>query len=594
MPQSDSPSLPSRWTFSDYGRCLDSGAPINALLAELDARDKAYDDPAIWIDRLAAEKRALWVAAASTGIQGKALRGLPFAIKDNIDLAGTRSTAACPSFNPTPAEVSAPVVERLVEAGAIPIGKTNMDQFATGLVGVRSPYGTPRNTFDPRYIPGGSSSGSAAAVAAGLCAFSLGTDTAGSGRVPASLNELVGYKPTRGLISTRGVVPACRTLDCVSIFARTVGDAAAVARVAIGFDPLDPFSRACPPTFHRAPKQPTVAVPSATDLEFFGDTEAADLFKAATQRLKTLGMDVVEIDYRAFREAASLLYEGPWVAERYLAVGSHLEAAAEVIHPITREIISKGAHPRAADAFRAFERLAGLRQQAEQVWNGCVAMLTPTLPTPYLCEEVSADPIRLNSRLGTYTNHFNLLDLCGIAVPAGRLRGGTLPWGVTFSAPAFHDDVLFDLASRFLAERLPEPALRPTGTRVEVAVCGAHLRGFPLNQDLVRLGGAFVEETTTRAAYRFYALAGTVPAKPGLVRVDAGGFEIGVEVWSIPEANFGRLVAGIPSPLGIGTVELVDGRTVKGFLCESAGLAGAEDISHLGNWRRYTSARAKD
>jgi len=556
-------------------------ADLKTQLDRIDARDQ---DP-VWISRC---PRAA-IEAAAAGAPSGPLRGVTFGIKDNIDLAGLPTTAACPDFAYTPA-VSAPVVARLVAAGAIPLGKTNLDQFATGLVGVRSPYGVPVNPFGSDFLPGGSSSGSAVAVAAGLCDFALGTDTAGSGRVPAAFNNLIGLKPTKGLLSTRGVVPACRSLDCVSIFARTVGEAAEVLAVAAGYDAEDPFSRRAEPPLANESWPPRIGIPRADQREFFGNAAAAQLFAAAVNKWRQLGATIVEIDYTPFRDAARLLYEGPWVAERYAAIRDFIEKKPDSLHPVTRRIIEPARALTAVSGFEYGYRLAALRRQADQVWREIDVLLTPTAGIVYTVAEVEADPVRLNSNLGYYTNHMNLLDQCGLAVPAGFLPNG-MPWGVTLAAPAFCDDRLLRLGARFLGEAAPPRALAPAGPLVRLAVCGAHLSGLPLNGQLTRLGATLVEATTTAPQYRLYALPGTTPPKPGLVRVAADGAAIAVEVWELPRDAYGHFVAEIPAPLGIGTLVLKDGASVQGFLCEAIAVANAEDVTAHGGWRAYLASR---
>jgi len=554
-------------------------------IAQALERIAARGDDHVWITKLSGEIVHKHAAAAPVG----PLQGVTFAIKDNIDLAGVPTTAACPEFAYTPA-TSASIVQRLMAAGAIPLGKTNLDQFATGLVGVRSPYGVPKNPFDADYLPGGSSSGSAVAVAAGLCTFSLGTDTAGSGRVPASFNNLVGLKPTKGLLSTKGVVPACRSLDCVSIFTRSVGEAAEVLSVAAAFDEKDPFSRVAQPPVVDESWPPRIGVPRAGQLEFFGNAEAAKLFAAAVERWRSLGAKIVEIDYTPFLAAARLLYEGPWVAERYAAIREFIEQKPEAMHPVTRKIIEGAKGLTATQTFTAGYRLAELRRQADLAWNNIDVLLTPTAGTIYTLAEVEAEPVKLNSNLGYYTNHMNLLDLCGLAVPAGFLPSG-MPWGVTLSAPAFCDDRLLRLGAKFLNEPAPKRALAAPAPITQVVVCGAHLSGLPLNWQLTRLGGKLVTATTTAPQYRLYALPGTVPPKPGLVRVAEQGAAIAVEVWELPLAAYGNFVAGIPAPLGIGSINLADGSVAQGFLCESVALTGAKDITHLGGWRAFLAAK---
>jgi allophanate hydrolase len=568
---------------------------VDGVLARIAARG----DDKMWIHR--APRAALEARADELERRGPAglpLYGIPFAVKDNIDVDGQPTTAACPEFAYTPA-ASAPVVQALVDAGAIAIGKTNLDQFATGLVGTRSPYGACTNTFDPRYVSGGSSSGSAVAVAAGLASFSLGTDTAGSGRVPAAFNNIVGLKPTRGALSTRGMVPACRSLDCVSIFALTAADALAVLGVARGFDAHDPWSRRT----GTAPLPDAIAgcrfgVPRASQLEFFGNRDAERLFGAAAALLERLGARRVEIDFAPFVEAARLLYGGPWVAERYLAIREFFERRPDALFPVTREIVAGAATYSAADAFAAAYRLQEIRRAVEPVWREIDLLVTPTAGTIYTIDEVNADPIRLNTNLGYYTNFMNLLDLAAIAVPAGFQPNG-LPFGITLAAPAFTDEglcrlggaVQAALVQRMGATNLPPPAAvaraaAPAGI-VRIAVCGAHMSGLPLNHQLTDRGGRLVRTCRTAARYRLYALAGFTPARPGMVRSEANGAAIEVEVWAVPAEAVGSFVDGIPPPLGIGTVELEDGEQVRGFVCEGYAVAGARDISALGSWRKF-------
>ncbi|MFI9652640.1 allophanate hydrolase [Guyparkeria halopsychrophila] len=532
------------------------------------------------------------------------LYGVPFAIKDNIDLAGVPTTAACPDYAYTP-ERSAFVVQRLIEAGAVPVGKTNLDQFATGLVGTRSPYGACHNAFDPDYLSGGSSSGSAVAVALGQVAFSLGTDTAGSGRVPAMFNNLVGVKPTRGLLSAGGVVPACRTLDTVSIFALTGPDAQRVLDVAAVFDSDDAFARPDRvPEFGHAAIPATgfrFGVPRREQLAFFGDAENPGRFDTTIDRLAALGGTAVEIDFGPFLEAARLLYEGPWVAERYAAIEPFIEQSADSLHPVTRQIIAGGATPRAAEAFKAQYRLAELRRQTETVWADVDLVVTPTAGRHYRIDEVEADPVQKNSDLGYYTNFMNLLDFAALAVPAG-FRDDGLPFGVTLFAPAFTDRDLLALGDRLQRasvdrlgatdQPLPEETLDAGGEHViPVAVCGAHLSGLPLNWQLTQRRGRLAQTTRTAPEYRFYALPGGPPERPGLVRVTEGGAAIDVEVWDVPASEFGSFVAGIPAPLGIGKLTLADGSEVPGFIAEPIATQGATDITELGSWRSHLAER---
>ncbi|HEX4377814.1 MAG TPA: allophanate hydrolase [Steroidobacteraceae bacterium] len=577
-----------------------------ALVRDLYAQIRAYRDEAVWITLLP-EEQVLEQARALEACEPDSLPlyGVPFAIKDNIDLADVPTTAACEEFAYRPSE-SAFVVARLISAGAMPIGKTNLDQFATGLVGTRSPYGICRNTFDPTFISGGSSSGSAVAVAAGLVSFALGTDTAGSGRIPAAFNNLIGWKPTCGLLSPRGVVPACRSLDTISILALTAEDAASVGRVAEGFDAAEPYSR--------RPRRTAVAlpltrgpfrfgVPRPDQLQFFGNDEYPRLFDAAVAALEHLGGQRVVIDCSSFLAAARLLYEGPWVAERYLAAQATLRDHPDALLPVTRAIIEPGASFTAADAFRAQYELHELRRVSEQAWEEVDVLVTPTAATIYRISEIEADPIRLNGRLGYYTNFMNLLDLAAVAVPAGFTSQG-LPFGITLAAPAWSDRELLSMASRLHrctviklgATGWPIPAVPASDWQapddaIPVAVCGAHMQGLPLNSQLLERGAVLQEKTTTTAEYRLYALPGGPPHRPGLVAVDRDGAAIEVEVWLVPAGAFGSFVAAIPAPLGIGKLCLIDGRQVSGFLCEARAVQRAQDITALGGWRSFLASQ---
>ena len=556
-------------------------------------------DDKVWIHRLpGAELLARAAGLEKTGPEGLPLYGIPFAIKDNIDFAGHPTTAACREFSFVP-QNSAFAVQRLLDAGAILIGKTNLDQFATGLVGVRSPYGVPGNSFDPAYVPGGSSSGSAGAVAAGRVSFSLGTDTAGSGRVPAAFNNLVGLKPTRGLLSTSGVVPACRSLDCVSIFALTAADAAQVLRSARGFDAADPFSRrgaaparALPHSFAGC----RIGVPRDAQLQFFGNPDAQRLFSSFVEKLLSLGAEKISIDFAPFLETARLLYEGPWVAERYVGIREFFEKTPEALHPVTRAITAGATRHSAIDAFTAYYRLKALRRQTAPVWDSIDVLVTPTAGTIYKIAEVEADPIKLNSNLGYYTNFMNLLDLAAIAVPAGFQTNG-LPFGATLAAPAFADEALCELgqiAQRAMVQTmgatgLPLPKEKPpekSTATIPLAVCGAHMAGLPLNRELTERGARLARKCRTAPNYRLFALTEFKPPRPGMIR-EADGASIEVEVWEVPPAAFGSFVDGIPAPLGIGTVTLEDGQQVKGFLCETHATKGARDITSLGGWRAF-------
>ena len=576
---------------------------IRAGVAETYARIRAHGDPAIFISlRQEADALAEADRLAAEGPRGRALYGVPVAVKDNIDVAGLATTAACPAFSYLPPE-DATAVARLRAAGAIVVGKTNLDQFATGLVGVRSPYGAPRNPFNPTLIPGGSSSGSAVAVAAGLVPLALGTDTAGSGRVPAGLNNIVGLKPSLGLVSTFGVVPACRSLDCVSVFALTVDDAFAALAAMAGPDRHDGYSRALPLGVPGAvPAGVRIGVPRAADRLFFGDARAQAAFEETLRQLAGMGVALDDIDLSPLLETARLLYEGPWLAERYAAVGEFIAAHPGDIHPVTRAIIGAGATPSAVDAFRAFYRLAELRAAAGAAFAGVDVVVVPTAPAAHTLAEVEAEPVRLNSQLGTYTNFVNLLDLAALAVPAAIAPDGT-PFGVTFLAPAGADALLASLGRVFHARTsLPlgatgsaPPPLAPASEvpragEVALAVVGAHLSGMPLNRELTALGARFLRAAKTSADYRLFALADERPPKPGLLRVaPAEGHAIELEVWALSTVAFGSFVAAVSPPLSIGTVTLADGAAVKGFLVEAQAVARADDISKFGGWRAFVA-----
>ena len=567
---------------------------IEAVIARIDAGS----DPAVWISCVPDEAlRAAARALGSTPDPTRPLWGIPCAIKDNIDVTGLPTTAACPAFAYEPT-ADAAVVAKLKAAGAIVVGKTNLDQFATGLNGTRSPFGAPRSVFDPAYISGGSSSGSAVAVASGLVAFALGTDTAGSGRVPAAFNNLVGVKPTRGLVSSTGLVPACRSLDCITVFAATAGDVAAVLAVMRGHDPRDPYSR---PVEHRALPLTgfRFGILTGAEREFFGDHETAALYDAAVTRLSALGGTPVGIDYAPFRESADLLYGGPWIAERLAAVADFHAGHAAEMDPTVEKIIAGATNHSAVDAFRGQYRLEALRQRTLVEWAKVDLLLLPTAATTYTVEAMRADPIALNSTLGRYTNFVNLLDCAAIAVPAG-FRPDGIPAGVTLIGPAFTDDALAVLGDRLHRAlgagpgvdrhgTLPGAPLAPAAEGlIPIGVVGAHLSGMPLNPQLTAPGGVLLEATRTAPDYRMFVLPDTVPPKPGVIR-DPGfvGPGLEIEVWGLPPAAAGAFVAAIPAPLGIGKVRLADGSEVSAFLCESHAVVGAEEITALGGWRAH-------
>lgn len=528
----------------------------------------------------------------------KPLWGIPFTIKDNIDAADAPTTAACPAYTYEAAR-DAVVVELLRRAGAILIGKTNLDQFATGLVGTRTPYPVPRNALDPAIVPGGSSCGSAVAVARGLVGFALGTDTAGSGRVPAALNGIVGLKPTLGALSNTGVVPACRTLDTVSVFALTVEDAYDVFRIAAKFDADDPYARPIPaPAFGALPPAFRVGVPDGATREFFGDDVQADAFEAVLGDIAALGGSIVDMDFRPFFEVADMLYQGAWVAERHAVVEDLLGEQPDAFYPVTRQIIEQATRYSATDAFRGFYRLQELKRLANTRVDGVDLLCVPSVPTFYSVADVDADPMGPNSRLGTYTNFVNLMDMCGIAVPTAPRADGR-PGSVTLLACAGRDAQIAGIAGALQRRcggalgatgwALPDPVPtkpQPGPDEVAVAAVGAHMSGLPLNRELTERGARFLYAAKTASQYRLYSLPGGPPFRPGLVR-DATGSAIALEVWALPSARFSDFMRGIPWPLGIGTLTLESGTEVKGFICEPMGILGAEDITACGGWRAY-------
>ena len=565
-----------------------------AVMEETVERLTAYDavQPQIWISRRSAED----LIAAARAIDARVaageelpLAGVPFAVKDNIDVAGLETTAACPAFAYRPGK-SATVVDHLVAAGAICVGKTNLDQFATGLNGTRSPYGAPRNAYNLAYVSGGSSSGSSSAVAAGLVAFALGTDTAGSGRVPAAFQHLIGFKPSKGRWSNKGLVPACRTLDCISVFTDDTADARLIDAVVAGFDVADAYSK---PLANRPLARRTIGVPRRDQRVFFGDAEAEYLYDRALETLCALG-DVAEIDYAPLQEAAQLLYSGPWVAERTAALASLLASNPDAIDPAVCEVVSPGLDIGAVDLFNGIYRLAELKRHADQLWDSIDLMAFPTTGTTYRVAELQAAPIALNSALGFYTNFVNLLDMAALAIPAG-IRGNATGFGITLIGPADSDAALLDAADAYLSvadlPSLPPLDLEGKMQTVKLAVVGAHLKDMPLHWQLTSRNATFVGAFETAPTYRLYAMADSVPPKPALVH-STDGAAIAVEVYELGVAEFGSFVVEVPAPLAIGTVTLADGSSVKGFVSEPRALTGAEDITSLGGWRAYIASRA--
>ncbi|MPZ31072.1 MAG: allophanate hydrolase [Rhodospirillales bacterium] len=572
---------------------------VGQVIEEVLKRIAAAGDDKVWITRVPDERlraQAVKLDARRGEIDRLPLYGVPFAVKDNIDVIGLPTTAACPGFAYEPG-VSAEVVRRLVEAGAIVVGKTNLDQFATGLVGVRSPYGVPKNPFDPTFVPGGSSSGSAVTVAAGLVSFALGTDTAGSGRVPAGFNNIVGLKPMPGLLSTAGVVPACKSLDCVSVFALSCADADAVLAVAAEPQAMAPVGKAF-----------RFGVLGAADAEFFGDEAYAALYAQAVGRLKASGGTAVQIDYAPFRDAAGLLYGGPWVAERTAAVGAFIAGADDTagVWPVTRDIVTAGRDYSAVDAFEGQYELAELKAGALAQMAGLDFLVLPTAPTIYRVADPEREPVLYNSHLGHYTNFVNFFGLSALALPAG-FRPDGMPFGITLIAAADRECALLAFGARWQREvplplgkttsHLPSATADPVVAedRVSIAVVGAHMSGLALNGQLTELGGRLEGKATTAPLYRLYALPGRPPHRPGMVRVAAGprgGGAIELEVWSLPAPQVGCFLRKVPAPLGLGTISLSDGSHVTGFLCESYAVADAEDITALGGWRAYLQSLA--
>ena len=581
-------------------KAYQTGTTPAEIIDQVYARLADVNDPAMFITLRDKSDVQSECQALGAHDPAKPLWGVPFAVKDNIDVAGLPTTAACPAYEYAPSS-DAFVVAQLRKAGAIVIGKTNLDQFATGLVGVRSPYGSPRNAIDPDIVPGGSSAGSGVSVAQGIVSFALGTDTAGSGRVPAALNNIVGLKPSLGSWSARGSVPACRSVETISVFALTVEDAYKVFQQGCVYDPGDAFAkRIAAPALQPPATAPRVAVPTPQTRRFFGDTVQAASFGDALSILADTGAKIVEVDFQPFYDVADMLYEGAWVAERYTVIEDLLQRDPDALHPVTSKIIRAAERLSAADAFRGLYRLKELQRIAEASLEGIDLLCVPSIPTFYTVQDLQDDPVTPNSRLGTYTNFVNLMDMCALAVPTPARSDGR-PGSVTLIAGSGQDALVASAAlalegagPRSLGATgwgyvppAPQPVTPPQDTTA-IVVCGAHMSGLPLNKDLTSRGATLVRKTATAPGYSFFALAGGPPARPGLVRsAKPTGSGIEVEVWAMPTARLGDFLTTIPAPLGLGRVTLADDSTEIGFLCEAAGTAGAQDITALGSWRAY-------
>jgi allophanate hydrolase len=599
-----SPHTVLGWSIADHLDARRRGISAVTVIGFVLEALAQHDDPALLIgEPLFATALAQAQHIDDQPIDTLPLHGVPFLVKDNIDVAGVPTSCGCPTYAYLP-EHDAEVVARLRAAGAIPVGKTNLDQFATGLVGTRSPHGTPRNPLNAALVPGGSSSGSGVGVAVGFVPFSLGTDTAGSGRVPAAMCGIVGLKPTVGRLPSRGMVPAVRRIDCPTVFARTVGDARIVAALTAGWDTTDPYSR---PANVKASAVRTIGIPGDFDaLANVLTPEALRAYESVIAEVRS-SWDTAEFDLAPFLEAGQLLYGGTFVAERTAAVGTFLATSPADADPTVAKIINAGQTLTAVAAYQGEYRLAELRAATESTWNAIDAMLLPTIPGAISLADVAADPIGANTRNGTFTTFTNLLDLAAIAIPLGLTRapedtaGGAaaiVPFGVQLIGPAWTDEALADAAQLLLGEPLTGGFVVRPGEQ-SLVVVGAHLSGMPLNGQLTSRHARLLGTTTTSPNYRLYALPGTVPPKPGLRRVTAGssgtesGAAIVVEVWALSTEAFGSFVSEIPSPLGIGTVELADGSFHKGFICEPFGLDGSTDITHHGGWRAYRAAETK-
>jgi allophanate hydrolase len=590
------------FTIENLKNAYKNGLSPQEVVDEIFNRIKIINDPNIFINLTALDSLHADAKKLGNYNPNLPLWGIPFAVKDNIDVKKMMTTAGCPEFSYI-AKDDAFTVRLLKKAGALMIGKTNLDQFATGLVGVRSPYGAPLNAVDPLIVPGGSSSGSAVSVGHGIVSFSLGTDTAGSGRVPAALNNIVGLKPSLGSLSASGVVPACRTIDTVSVFAMTVEDAFNVFTILNDYDEKDSYSK----PFKKLPlllpqSSIKIGIPDKSSVRFFDDSFQSKSFERNIDKLKFLGFEILPINFEPFYEIAHLLYEGSWVAERYTVIKDLLKKNPKAIHNVTRQIIQKAENFSAADTFKDYYKLSELKRKVNPILTSVKMLCVPSIPTFYSVKDLIDDPITPNSNLGTYTNFVNLLDMCGITVPTDPRKDGR-PGSVTLLGMSGDDNIVASTAilfekncNRFLGGTKfklenPNDLQEYNSSYLDIAVCGAHMEGLSLNWQLKDLGAHFVQKSKTSSCYNLFALTNLNPIRPGLLRSSKqDGNAINLEIWKIPKKNFGEFIEYVQPPLGIGSIELEDGKWIKGFLCEKSGIVNAKNISEIGDWREYIKA----
>jgi allophanate hydrolase len=586
-------------TIENLKNAYKNGLSPEEVINEIFNRIKIINDPNIFIylsnlDSLHAEAKNL-----GSFNPNMPLWGIPFAVKDNIDVNKIVTTAGCHEFSYIPKD-DAFTVNLLKKSGALMIGKTNLDQFATGLVGVRSPYGAPLNAVDQLIVPGGSSSGSAVSVGHGIVSFSLGTDTAGSGRVPAALNNIVGLKPSLGSLSSSGVVPACRTIDTVSVFAMTVEDAYNVFTILNEYDEKDSYSKSFKKLPLSLPQHPIkIGIPDKSSIRFFNDNFQSESFDRNINKLKLNDFEITPINFEPFYEIAQLLYEGSWVAERYTVIEDLLKKNSKAIHNVTRQIIKKAENFSAADTFEDYYKLSELKRKVKPILSSVDMLCVPSIPTFYSVNDLINDPFTPNSNLGTYTNFVNLLDMCGITVPTDPRIDGR-PGSITFLAMSGEDNLVASTAilfeknckrylggTKFELEN-PNDLKEYHNSSIDIAVCGAHMEGLTLNWQLRDLGAHFVKKSKTSSHYKLFALTNLNPIRPGLLRsFSQDGNTINLEIWRIPKKNFGKFIEYVQAPLSIGSVELEDGKWIKGFLCENSGTINAKNISNIGDWREY-------